>query len=152
MQRPGHETTAGVARVLIIDDHPVVRRGLKDLLQDEPDIEVCGEAGDAHTALELAESLKPDVALVDLALGLDDGIDLLTHLDRSWIGLKTIVVTARPVTGFARRALDAGADGFVSKDEAMDHILDAIRAVRGGDTFLSPRPAELLHSTSRDSS
>ena len=127
-----------------MDDHPVLRHGIATLIEEEDDLVVCGEAGDVHSALRQAEEKQPHVALVDLSLGIDDGIDLIQHIKRTWVGLRVIVVTARPAAGFARRSLDAGADGFVTKDEAMDHLVDAIRSVAAGESFLSPRPADIL--------
>lgn len=135
----------GGIRVLIVDDHAVLRHGIATLIEDEEGLTVCGEAGDSHSALEQAEAKNPHVALVDLSLGLDDGLELIEHLKRTWVGLRTIVVTARPASGFARRAMNAGADGFVTKDEAMDHLVDAIRSVAAGESFLSPRPADILN-------
>lgn len=144
MQLNRQPTQEDGIRVLIVDDHPVLRRGIATLLEEEDDLTVCGEAGDAQAALREAEAEHPHVALVDLSLGLDDGLELIEHLKRTWVGLRTIVVTARPASGFARRAMNAGADGFVTKDEAMDHLVDAVRSVAAGESFLSPRPADIL--------
>ena len=116
-------------RVFIVDDHPVVRLGLTHLLGQDPGIEVCGEAEQVKEAVEKLDKARPDVAIVDLALPDTSGIDLIKHLKRHWIGVKIIVVSTYPETAYGPLALEAGANIYINKHEAMDEILQAIHAV-----------------------
>ena len=116
-------------RVFIVDDHPVVRLGLRQLLTQDPDIEVCGEAETVCEAIDKLDKLRPDVAIVDLALPDANGIDLIKHIKSHWIGVKIIVVSTYPETTYGQLAIQAGADVYINKHEAMDQILQAIHAV-----------------------
>ncbi len=116
-------------RVFIVDDHPVVRLGLTQLLGQDPGIEVCGEAEQVEEAVQKLDKARPDVAIVDLALPNINGIDLIKHLKRHWIGVKIIVVSTYPETAYGPLALEAGADTYINKHEAMDEILQAIHTV-----------------------
>lgn len=122
-------------RVIVVDDHPVVRRGLSALLEDEPDIECCGEAEDLLQAAETFESTRPDVVLVDLNLGDADGLDLLRYLNDWWVGARAVVVSQHPPEYRAAQARAAGAKGYVCKDEMAQKIVRAVRAVYDGQTF-----------------
>lgn len=116
-------------RVFIVDDHPVVRLGLTQLIGQDPEIEVCGEAEKVKEAIEKLDKARPDVAIVDLALPDANGIDLIKHLKRHWIGVKIIVVSTYPETVYGTLAREAGADAYINKHEAMDEILEAIHTV-----------------------
>lgn len=116
-------------RVFIVDDHPVVRLGLTQLLEQDPGIEVCGEAEQVKEAIQKLDKARPDVAIVDLALPDTNGIDLIKHLKCHWIGVKIIVVSTYPETAYGPLAMEAGADVYINKHEAMDQILQAIHAV-----------------------
>ena len=116
-------------RVFIVDDHPVVRLGLKQLLGQDPDIEVCGEAETVSQAIEKVATLRPDVVTVDLALPDANGIELIKHVKSHWIGIKIIVVSTYPETAYGPITKQAGADVYINKHEAMDQILQAIHAV-----------------------
>lgn len=116
-------------RVFIVDDHPVVRLGLRQLLAQDPDIEVCGEAEQVKEAIDKLDKARPDVAIVDLALPDANGIDLIKHLKRHWIGVKIIVVSSHLETVYGPPAMEAGANVYINKHEAMDQILQAIHAV-----------------------
>jgi DNA-binding NarL/FixJ family response regulator len=116
-------------RVFIVDDHPVVRLGLTQLLGQDPGIEVCGEAEQVKEAIEKLDKARPDVAIVDLALPDANGIDLIRHLKHYWIGVKIIVVSTYPETVYGSLAKQAGADVYINKHEAMDEILEAIHSL-----------------------
>lgn len=121
-------------RILIVDDHPIVRRGLASLLASEADIEVCGEAGDGAAAIALVDSLAPDVALVDVSLGGASGIDLTRELKAK---VRVLVVSMHDELLYADRALRAGASGYVMKHEPPEKIVRAIRTVAAGGMFVS---------------
>jgi len=133
-----------VIRVLIVDDHPIVRRGFASLLASEADLEVCGEAGDGSTALALLESAAPDVALVDVSLGGTSGLDLLKELKERAPKLAVLVVSMHDELLYADRSLRAGAAGYVQKDEASDAIVRAIRTVAGGGMYVSEAVSNYL--------
>ena len=139
------EATAGGrrTRILVVDDHPVVRAGVAHLLANEPDLEVCAEASgveDAIAALEKAESDPencPDLAVVDIMLPDGCGLDLVRELTRRSPGLPILVASVHDEVLFAERALRAGARGFINKQEAADELIDAIREICDGGTWLS---------------
>jgi DNA-binding NarL/FixJ family response regulator len=135
---PADELQNETIDVTVVDDHPVVRQGLIALLEHEPDIRVVGEAGSVGQAEAQVESVTPDVMLVDLDLGGEDGLGLLQIIHQRWIGMKTLVVSQHLSRFYARAALNAGASGYVCKEEAADRIVEAIRSVAQGQRYLSP--------------
>jgi DNA-binding NarL/FixJ family response regulator len=126
-------------RILIVDDHAVVRHGLRELLSHEPDLEVCGEAADVQEAQRLVESLSPDMAIVDLSLKDGSGIDLIKRLHAAHPRLRVLVASMHDEGLFAERALSAGAKGYVSKHESVERMVEAIRQVLQGEVYLSPQ-------------
>jgi DNA-binding NarL/FixJ family response regulator len=134
-------------RVLIVDDHPLVRRGLAEVISAEADMEVCGEAADATEAVRLVEITHPQVMIVDLSLKSGHGIDLIEQIKRHGEPIKMIVVSVYDESLFAERALRAGAAGYLNKQEAPEKIITAIREVMCGEVALSERMANrFLHS------
>jgi DNA-binding NarL/FixJ family response regulator len=126
-------------RVLLVDDHAVVRDGLALLLRGEDDLAVCGEAASAEQALDVAAATNPDLAILDISLGGANGIELIKNLKTLHPGVRVLVLSMHDETHFAERALRAGASGYVMKREARDRIMDAIRAVCAGDIYVSDR-------------
>jgi DNA-binding NarL/FixJ family response regulator len=138
----------GMISVLLVDDHPVVRQGLRALLEVQDGIVVAGEAGDGPTAVSLATSLRPDIVLLDLKLlpGMD-GIAVLESLRSS--GLRTLVLTSATEPSAAARAVRAGAAGVLYKDIDPDALVRAIRSVRDGNVLLAPEALGSLVRGSR---
>ncbi len=135
--------------VLIVDDHPVVRRGLRVLLEVQDGIEVAGEAGDGATAVELAAAHAPDVILLDLKLPGMDGVAVLTELAGRGTGSKILVLTSLTEPASAAAAVQAGAAGVLYRDVDPDALVRAIRAVHDGHLLLAPEAAgTLLRSAS----
>ncbi len=130
-------------RVLIVDDHPVVRQGLTALLSVQDDITVAGEAGDGPAAVALAASLSPDVVLLDLKLPGQDGVAVLPELAG---GHRVLVLTSATDPQWADRALRAGASGVVYKDIDPDALVRAIRAVHDGNVLLATSAAAALRA------
>lgn len=133
-------------RILLVDDHAVVRDGLRQLLEGEPDLAVCGEAGSAEQALEVAAQVKPNLAIVDISLGGANGIELIKNLRALQPDLQILVLSMHDEAHFAERALRAGASGYVMKREARDRIMEAIRTVCAGNIYVSDRlQKSMLH-------
>jgi len=131
-------------RVLIADDHPLFRDGLSALLQQQPSIAVVGAAADGAEAVELFQSLQPDVALVDLRMPPDDGIAVVKALRAASPGARVIVLSAFDADDDVLRAIQAGAAGYLLKMALPTELADAIGAVHRGQTALPPRVASKL--------
>jgi len=135
MRRP----TMAETRVLIVDDHPFMRRGLAQTINDQPGLEVCGEAGSVAEALRIMESTNPHLAVVDISLGDESGIELIQAIREKWPETKVLVSSMHDETLFAERALRAGALGFVNKGEPPDVFVAALQRVNSGQIYLSER-------------
>ena len=131
-------------RVLIVDDHAIVRRGLRELLSDEFQGAAFGEAPDARQALEQLRKKEWDIALLDIALPGKSGLDLLKELKAEWPKLPVLVLSAHPEDQFAVRALKAGAGGYMTKECAPEELAKAIRKILAGGRYVSPALAENL--------
>jgi len=139
------------ARILIVDDHPVVRQGLALLIGQQEDLSVCGEAEDAARAITAIEALKPDLVLVDVSLKGTDGIDLTKDIKGRFPALPVLVLSMLDESFYAERALRAGAKGYVMKQEATDKVLTAIRRVLSGEVFVSDKMVNrMLHKIAGD--
>ena len=124
-------------RILIVDDHALVRRGLVELIEREPDLEVCGEAVDADDALRQVTAARPDLVIIDLSLKSGHGINLIKQIRASHKNVKMLVSSMHDESLFAERAVRAGALGYISKDEPTETVLQAIRHVLRGQLYLS---------------
>jgi DNA-binding NarL/FixJ family response regulator len=145
-------TGTGKITVLIADDHPVVRQGLRVLLSLEDDIEVVGEAADGAETIELAASLVPDVILLDLKLPVLDGLGVLADLRDRGLRSHTLVLTSVADQASVTVAMRAGAAGFLYKDVDPDALVRAVRSVHDGNTVLAPEAAgSLVRSQARAS-
>lgn len=141
-----HSPMTQRARIMIVDDHPTLRRGLAALIQDEPDLEVCAEADEADEALRIAQQIKPDVMLVDLSLKQGSGLELIEQVKNLNLGVKMLVASMHEESLYAERALRAGAMGYVNKQETIDKLVDAIRQILRGQIYLSEKMTErVLH-------
>ncbi|MDH5356356.1 MAG: response regulator transcription factor [Gammaproteobacteria bacterium] len=135
-----------MARILIVDDHPLVRTGFAQLIGDTHELEVCGEAGDMASGLELATQLKPDLAIIDLSLAGGSGLDLIEHIKARDSEVLMLVASMHDEALYAERVLAAGARGYINKQEAQDKIIKAIRQVLSGKVYLSERMTERMLS------
>lgn len=136
-----------VVRVVVVDDHPVVRRGLVELFDEAPDLTVCGEAGTIGDAIAVAARTAPDVAVVDLALGAESGLDLVAALVTARPALGVLVLSGYDERLYADHALKAGALGYIMKDQAPAELLAAVRLVAGGKPYVSAATAERILTT-----
>jgi DNA-binding NarL/FixJ family response regulator len=130
-------------KVLIVDDHAIVRRGLREILNDEPDIEVF-EAPDAEQASEMIRESRWDLIVLDLSLPGKSGLHLLDEVRRDARSIPVLVLSVYPEEQFAVRTLRAGAAGFLSKDTAAENLVAAIRRILKGQKHISPAVAEML--------
>ena len=136
--------TGRVIRVLVVDDHPVVRRGISDLLGSVSDVEVIGAAGDGATGATLAETLDPDVVLMDIEMPGVDGVEATQRIGATAPRAAVVILTTFADRARITRALDAGAAGYLLKDAEPSELLDGIRAAAAGATPISPRVADRL--------
>lgn len=128
---------AEAASVLVVDDHPIVRHGLAQMLRRSREFLVCGLAGDAEECWRLLEAERPRLLLLDLSLGGNLAIDLIRRSRRAFPELGILVISMQNEAFFAQQAMDAGAGGYIVKEEATARILHALRRVRDGKTYIS---------------
>lgn len=133
-------------RVVVVDDHPPMRRGLAQLINAECDLETCGEAGDIPGALEMVEQLKPDAVIVDLALKDTSGLELIKDLKKRFSELPILVLSMQSESIYAERALRAGARGYIMKEETTENVIKALRQVLSGEVYLSDRMSKRILS------
>jgi DNA-binding NarL/FixJ family response regulator len=133
------DQTSGTIRIVIVDDHPLVREGLRGLLSAQSDFEVCGEAASPAEARQVIEATRPDVAIIDLTLKDGNGIELIKELRAQNESPRILVLTMHDELLFAERALRAGASGYVSKHEASRNVIGAVRTILTGKLYLSER-------------
>jgi DNA-binding NarL/FixJ family response regulator len=132
------------SRVLLVDDHPVVREGLEIRLNAEPDLTVVGLAEDTHQAMELIESTHPDLVITDLSLGGKPGLELVKDLEKAHPNLPVLVLSIHDETLWAERVLRAGAEGYIMKSQATQKVVDAVRQVLGGGIWISDKMNAIL--------
>jgi len=126
-------------KVLLVDDHPIVRQGIKMLIDHEKDLEVCGEAQSAPQALQIARQTQPDIALVDLSLKDSSGLELIKDLRIHLPDLLILVLSMRDESFYAERVLRAGARGYITKEQASERVIEGIRKVLAGQVYLSDK-------------
>jgi DNA-binding NarL/FixJ family response regulator len=131
------ESPSRTTRLLIVDDHPLVRSGISSIIQMEPDLEVCGEAEDQTSAMNLVSKEHPDLVLVDISLKNSNGLNLLKEISQNHPKILTLAVSMHDEYTYAVRCLKAGAKGYIMKQEGTEKILEAIRCVLTGKTYLS---------------
>ncbi|UCF26903.1 MAG: response regulator transcription factor, partial [Chloroflexota bacterium] len=125
-------------RLVIVDDHPVVRDGLRGMLEGQPDFEVVGEAANGQEAVQLAASLRPEVMLMDLRMPVMDGVAALEKIQTSSPTVKVLVLTTYDSDADILPAIEAGAVGYLLKDTSREDLYSAIRATARGESVLSP--------------
>lgn len=131
-------------RIFVVDDHPIVRQGLALLINREADLTVCGEAEEAISALSRISSMKPDILIVDISLNGPDGLDLLKSIRLHHPDLPVLILSMHDEAVYAERALRAGANGYIMKQEATEAVLVAVRRILHGEIYVSERVAGKL--------
>ena len=134
----------GPITVLLVDDHAVLRAGLRALLEAEPDITVVGEASDGNDAIQQVKTLDPDVVVMDLSMPELNGLDATRHISASGSRTKVLVLTVHAEEEYLLPVLDAGGSGYVTKTSADRDLVEAVRAVGRGEVFLYPHATKLL--------
>jgi DNA-binding NarL/FixJ family response regulator len=124
-------------RILIVDDHPLVRQGLSLNLTAQPDFEVCGEVETEHEALEMAEKMQPDLMLIDISLRSGNGIEVIKQVKNRHPKIKMLAISAFEENFYGERVLRAGASGYLNKQESQTRLLEAVRTVLRGERFVS---------------
>jgi DNA-binding NarL/FixJ family response regulator len=132
---------ANPIRLIIADDHPVVREGLRAVLDSEPDVEVVGEAADGSQVVELVDSLQPDLVLMDLQMPDMDGVAATRRIRRDHDGIEVLILTTYDTDADITRAVAAGATGYLLKDASREELMQAIRLAARGESVLSPKVA-----------
>lgn len=127
----------GPARVVIVDDHPVMREGLQELLAQHADLKVCGQADNIANALDTIESTRPDVIVLDLTLGTEDGVELIRKLREAYPRVRILVLSMHDELLYAERLLSLGVHGYIMKQEAATEFLRALRKVAAGEVYVS---------------
>jgi DNA-binding NarL/FixJ family response regulator len=125
-------------RIVIVDDHPIVRQGLVQLIDQEDDLHICGQAEDAQQAMQAIHALKPNLVIVDVSLKTGSGIDLIKDIKTQFPSLPVLTLSMHDEALYAERALRAGARGYIMKQEAPEEVVSAIRRVLAGTVYVSP--------------
>src|SRR5580692_9548415 len=130
--------------VFVVDDHPIVRQGLALLINQETDLTVCGEAEEMHAALSAIQAVKPDILIVDISLNGPDGLELLKNIRLGAPRLPVLILSMHEESIYAERALRAGANGYIMKQEATEKVLVAVRRILSGEIYVSDRIANRM--------
>jgi DNA-binding NarL/FixJ family response regulator len=131
---PSEKRSTAKVRILLVDDHPLIRKGFADVIQGEPDLELCGEASGRAEAAELVTAHRPDVIVLDLCLSGQLALDLIREVGEN---ARVLILSMQPETIYAGRALAAGASGYIMKHESVERVLEAIRTVASGKVYAS---------------
>ena len=139
-----NNVTARKKTVFVVDDHPIVRQGLTLLINQEADLTVCGEAEEMHSALSAIQATRPDILIVDISLNGPDGLELLKNIRILSPRLPVLILSMHDESIYAERALRAGANGYIMKQEATEKVLVALRRILSGEIYVSDRIANSM--------
>ena len=128
-------------RILIVDDHPIVRQGLSELINHESDLVVCGQAEDSHEAIKAVRELNPNMAIIDITLKETSGLELIKDIHAQYPNLPVLALSMHDENLYAERSLRAGAMGYIMKQEATENVIEAVRKILGGEIYVSERMA-----------
>src|SRR5882724_10218875 len=134
----------GLLRILVADDHEIVRRGIVSLLKSHPGWDVCGEAADGRQALSKAKELRPDIVILDIGMPNLNGLEAARQLHRENPGSRVLILTITDADEVVRAVLDAGARGFVLKSDAVRDLVAAVEAIQSNKTFFTSRVADMV--------
>jgi DNA-binding NarL/FixJ family response regulator len=134
-----NKTDNKTKKIVIVDDHPIVRQGLENLINHESDLSVCGQAEDAHQAMKAIKMLNPDMIIVDISLEEKNGLELIKDIKAQYPSLPILALSMHDETLYAERVLRAGAKGYIMKQQATENVIEAIRKVLSGQLYVSDR-------------
>ena len=140
-KKPQPKTTGTKARLVIVDDHPIVRQGLMMLIDHEKDLAVCAQAQDSYEAIKAVKATAPDLAIVDISLREDNGVELIKDIKVQHPEVPVLALSMHDESLYAERVLRAGAKGYIMKQQAPEKVISAIRKVLGGEIYLSEKMA-----------
>jgi DNA-binding NarL/FixJ family response regulator len=140
-KRQSDKTDENKTKILIVDDHPIVRQGLAELINHESDLTVCGQAEDAHQALKAVKELRPNMAVVDISLKGTSGMELIKDINAQYPNLPVLALSMHDESLYAERTLRAGARGYIMKQEATEKVITAIRKILSGEIYVSDKMA-----------
>jgi len=143
-KKQADKTNENKTNILIVDDHPIVRQGLAELINHEDDLVVCGQAEDAHQAMKAVKELKPDMAIVDISLKETSGMELIKNIKAQFPNLPSLALSMHDESLYAERALRAGAKGYIMKAEATEKVILAIRKILSGEIYISEKMASKM--------
>jgi DNA-binding NarL/FixJ family response regulator len=143
-KRQSDKTDQNKTKILIVDDHPIVRQGLAELINHENDLTVCGQAEDAHQALKAVKELRPNMAVVDISLKETSGMELIKDINAQDPNLPVLALSMHDESLYAERALRAGARGYIMKQEATEKVIAAIRKILSGEIYVSDKMASKM--------
>jgi DNA-binding NarL/FixJ family response regulator len=143
-KQAGNNLATRKKTVFVVDDHPIVRQGLALLINQEADLAVCGEAEEMHSALAAIQSARPDILIVDISLNGPDGLELLKNIRIMSPRLPVLILSMHDESIYAERALRAGANGYIMKQEATEKVLVALRRILSGEIYVSDRIANSM--------
>jgi DNA-binding NarL/FixJ family response regulator len=134
-----------IKKILLVDDHPIIRQGIKRVLEKEKDLVICGEASSANEAMDIINSDKPDIAIIDITLsGNVNGIDLIRSMKERFPEIHSLVLSMHNESIYAERAIKSGARGYIMKEDASKNIISAVRTVLNDELFLSSELSKKL--------
>jgi len=136
-------------KIAIVDDHSIIRAGIKSVLAAHPEYEICAEAANGEEALKLAEECKPDILLLDISMPKLGGLDIISRLKRSSPQTRVIIISVHKLGTYVLKALRQGVSGYLNKDNVAEELLTALAAVRAGKTYLGQATAEYLAQAAR---
>lgn len=131
-------------RILIIDDHPIIRQGLVQVIRQHSDLEVCGQTDGVVEGLQMIKSMSPDLVILDIALKDGHGLDLIRDVQAAGINVRLLIMSMHEEATYAERALRAGAHGYLPKSEGIEQVIEAVRSVMRGEVYLVPRMMKRL--------
>lgn len=139
MQNPQYKTDEKKTRIIIVDDHPIVRQGLENLINHENDLTVCQQVENAYQAIKAIDKLNPDMIIVDISLGEKNGLELIKDIKVQYPNLPALALSMHDESLYAERVIRAGARGYVMKQQATENIIKAIRKVMNGQIYVSDK-------------
>lgn len=134
-----NKTDNNTKKIIVVDDHPIVRQGLENLINHESDLSVCGQAEDAHQAMKAIKMLNPDMIIVDISLKEKNGLELIKDINTQYPSLPILALSMHDETLYAERVLRAGAKGYIMKQQATENVIKAIRKVLSSQLYVSDR-------------